>query len=586
MDYDHPAAPYDHTPADGGAVTITVLPVALSLVRIPKHRLPRLAHPIIKLVLSDTSSSTFLNVSTNPSEVSIIAREEDLAPFVDIAHRDNRRVRRQVERIARRGSARASGVPSPSDEGTGEEGGAAPSSSPTRPSARSRRERVLQPVEVSSSWSALQIDSHGDQLGDASARIREISSLLCGISILYQSSYTTDYIFVQSRLLPEVLSILSTANFISISSIPPDLSSRISSLVASTAPPTRSASPQTSYQQEEPLPAELANLSLEDDVETRRGTASSHASLHSILLAKSASIPSSPSKSKSPSARTGSATSPTPAPAPARSTTRSTLSLYRPSVSVLPSDLVVVGLSEQFESHSDAWKMKLIKVLFYGDMIGESWEREGGRGRERRRKGGEGVDDGEVGSEEERSESLGYSTSGSSSSFNSSEERSTSSHSSSSTNSFHSTKSSASPPSSPTRSSSPSSSPTTSKAFFSLTRTADGSSLTSDVHVLAKLFEGQRDLIYCGDEFERVAGWRRDGSPPESEGDEGRKGFLRCLHVDLKDFDLDRHGLVNRFSHVLYSNDIHHLYCSTFKTANLLVDERDAARAQKLLSEC
>ncbi|KAG8989565.1 hypothetical protein FRB90_002180 [Tulasnella sp. 427] len=547
MDYD-PAVQYDHTPADGGAVTITVLPVTLSLVRIPKHRLPRLAHPIIKLVLSDTSSSTFLNVSTNPSEVSIIAREEDLAPFVDIAHRDNRRVRRQVERIARRESARASGVPSPSDEGTGEEGGAAPSSSPTRPSARSRRERVLQPVEVSSSWSALQIDSHGDQL---------------------------------------VLSILSTANFISISSIPPDLSSRISSLVASTAPPTRSASPQTSHQPEEPLPAELTDLSLVDDVETRRGTASSHASLHSILLAKSASIPSSPSKSKSPSARTGLATSPTPAPAPARPTTRSTLSLYRPSVSVLPSDLVVVGLSEQFESHSDAWKMKLIKVLFYGDMIGESWEREGGRGRERRRKGGEGVDDGEVGSEEERSESLGYSTSGSSSYNSSEDDRSTSSHSSSSTNSFHSTKSSASSPSSPTPSS-PSSSPTTSTAFFSLTRTADGSSLTSDVHVLAKLFEGQRDLIYCGDEFERVAGWRRDGSPPESEGDDeaGRKGFLRCLHVDLKDFDLDRHGLVNRFSHVLHSNDIHHLYCSTFKTANLLVDERDAARAQKLLSEC
>lgn len=38
-------------------------------------------------------------------------------------------------------------------------------------------------------------------LGDATARIREISALLSGISILYQSSYTTDFIFVSHPLL-------------------------------------------------------------------------------------------------------------------------------------------------------------------------------------------------------------------------------------------------------------------------------------------------------------------------------------------------------------------------------------------------
>lgn len=35
---------------------------------------------------------------------------------------------------------------------------------------------------------------------DASARIREISALLKGISILYQSSYATDFIFVSTPL--------------------------------------------------------------------------------------------------------------------------------------------------------------------------------------------------------------------------------------------------------------------------------------------------------------------------------------------------------------------------------------------------
>ncbi|KAG8945444.1 hypothetical protein FRC04_000819 [Tulasnella sp. 424] len=123
-------------------------------------------------------------------------------------------------------------------------------------------------------------------------------------------------------------------------------------------------------------------------------------------------------------------------------------------------------------------------------------------------------------------------------------------------------------------------------AFFSLTCTADGTSLTTDVHILAKLFDGQRDLIYGGDEFDGLdrLGMRRDSGVDLSDQYAG--GFLKCLHVDLKDFDSDRHGLVNRFSDVLHSNNIHHLYCSTFKTANFLVDEQDAARAQKLLSEC
>ncbi|KAG8952727.1 hypothetical protein FRC04_003650 [Tulasnella sp. 424] len=574
MDYTSTTTPYELTPS-GAAVTITVLPVTLSLVRIPKHRLSHFAHPIIKLILSDSTSSTFLNISTNASEVSIIAREQDLASFVNIARKDNRRIRHQIQRNARRESA-SSAVPlTPSSEPDPrtDESGAAPS--PGRPFPRSRRERVLQPVEVSSSWSALQIDSHGEQLGDASARIREISWLLAGISILYQSSYTTDYIFVQSRLLPEVLSILSNANFLSLSSIPSDLSSQISSLVSSsstsTGPSTRSPSPHAVLPPEELVQADLAALGLaspdgENRLRARRGTASSHASLHSMLLAKSASgsarssfiETTSPSKSKSPSkSDLGSAASPAPTTIPAmpqRSATRSTLSSYRPSVTILPSDLVVVGLSEQFESHSDVWKMKLIKLLFFRDMLGDRTIREevimvgGGaeRGRERCRRSvsESNLDDDvepleeELGIEEEEDgSSLDFSTSGSSSSSSSS--RSSSNHS------FHSTKSSVSPPSSPVPSSSPTSPtspayPSPHMAFFSLTRTADGTSLATDVHVLAKLFDGQRDLIYCGDEFERLdrLGTMRDSSVDVADSDESVGGFLKCLHVDLKDFDL------------------------------------------------
>jgi hypothetical protein len=35
--------------------------------------------------------------------------------------------------------------------------------------------------------------------------------------------------------------------------------------------------------------------------------------------------------------------------------------------------------------------------------------------------------------------------------------------------------------------------------------------------------------------------------------------------------DLDKYGLVNRFSRILEENGLNHMYSSTFKTANLLV---------------
>lgn len=56
---------------------------------------------------------------------------------------------------------------------------------------------------------------------------------------------------------------------------------------------------------------------------------------------------------------------------PQRSTSRSTLSSYRTSVTILPSDLVVVGLSEQFDSHSDRWRMDWSSCCLR-NMLGES----------------------------------------------------------------------------------------------------------------------------------------------------------------------------------------------------------------------
>ena len=48
----------------------------------------------------------------------------------------------------------------------------------------------------------------------------------------------------------------------------------------------------------------------------------------------------------------------------------------------------------------------------------------------------------------------------------------------------------------------------------------------------------------------------------------------------------DKHGLVNRYSRTLEENGINHMYSSTYKTANLLIDKAHASRAQALLRSC
>jgi len=63
-------------------------------------------------------------------------------------------------------------------------------------------------------------------------------------------------------------------------------------------------------------------------------------------------------------------------------------------------------------------------------------------------------------------------------------------------------------------------------------------------------------------------------------------GPLKCLQIDLRKFGLEKHGLVNRYSQVLEENGINHMYSSTFKTANLLVEKVHARRAQELLRTC
>ena len=164
-------------------VTISLLPASLSLVHIPRSRLPQLSHPVLRQILQP--KPTFLNITCNEFELSIFADETMLDDFEPIARRD------RCKQRSRSGSASSQG--------------------------RSSSTTDHELVEISyEKWSVLQIDSHSDQIGlstsyspldlidvlsDSSGeRVYEVSAPLAaaGISILYQSTYMSDFIFVLS----------------------------------------------------------------------------------------------------------------------------------------------------------------------------------------------------------------------------------------------------------------------------------------------------------------------------------------------------------------------------------------------------
>ncbi|KAF5363471.1 hypothetical protein D9756_000171 [Leucocoprinus leucothites] len=172
------------------ALTISLLPVPLALVHIPRTRLPSLSHPVLRHILNP--SPAFFTVTANEIEISLFVDWEHVHDFDIIARKDRRSMR---------------------DD----------------------------PVEISyEPWSVLQVDSHTDQYDNSGARVNELSGPLAaaGISILYQSSYMCDFIFVKESCLHEALTLFETAGF--------DLyTSNMTSTPMSSYPPTMSYSSTT-----------------------------------------------------------------------------------------------------------------------------------------------------------------------------------------------------------------------------------------------------------------------------------------------------------------------------------------------------
>lgn len=121
-----------------GGATISLLPVSLSLVHIPRSRIPDLFHPIIRQIL--LPKPAFLNITCNEIELSVFADHHASHDFDAVIRADARKLRATSRERSRAGSK--------SDK------------------KKSARQSGWEPVEMSSErWNVLQIDSHSDGLG-------------------------------------------------------------------------------------------------------------------------------------------------------------------------------------------------------------------------------------------------------------------------------------------------------------------------------------------------------------------------------------------------------------------------------------
>lgn len=522
---------------------------------------------------------TFINVTCNEIELSLFAESHMLADFEPVARRDRQRQR--------------------SRSGSG---------------SSSKRTHSLLPqdhLEISyEKWNVLQIDSHSDQLDSSGARVHELSAPLAaaGISILYQSSYLSDFIFVKESRLQEVMSLLGSTGFDLYSSDPELLTSRVVSPMLSPISPDDSS-----------IPDLAQDITVESGAILTRTRNSLDAVSAAAITLQHINLTTSPNDSPP--------SSPTHQKPPSRHKSHSPTS---GEVRLLTPNLACVGLSDD---SVDTWGLKIVKLVAFPELIPVKEQPSPSRKSQSRNPH---PTDGVPLSSSSRNTHSDSSDSFSSSSDDEEEGyfshsplgnlSSTSLQSSAASRSFPdlsvyvpsqtglfkpSTKHIVAPlaPLSPLESKPAShrkptfhhmdASVTVKKPvdeitrgmvpFFSFTRTQEGTSLTTDVSLLAALFPpNERHMMICAGELDALDA-QSSSTDSDSEDDEdtlSSGGALKCLQIDLRRFGLDKHGLVNRFSRVLEQNGINHMYSSTYKTANLLVSKAHANRARALLKAC
>jgi hypothetical protein len=330
---------------DDHNVTITILDVSLSLVHIPRFRLDQLSRPVLKQLLR--KNPKFLSLTANALELSIFAEDDELDDFEPLARRDRHKLQKY------------SSIPGPS----------------TSDEQRRRRSSHIGSGTVEMSpdkWRVLQIDSHNDSLstysiiqmffsvtisypryylGDSGSRVRELSAPLAaaGISILYQSSYLSDFIFVKDSRLPAVMKHLGKAGFTLYNTDLYDLAEGSfvdESMWYGSMPPTPGGmTPAILSRTQNPSSSSIAALS---HPLSRQGTFDDLSSSAFLIMHRSKM-----------------AESPKTSPSASR-TPKKSLSPAAAHVEVLNPVIACVGLNE---SSSDIWTTKLLTLVGYPELI-------------------------------------------------------------------------------------------------------------------------------------------------------------------------------------------------------------------------
>jgi hypothetical protein len=555
---------------------IEVLPVSLHLVRIPRARVHEHFQPILRQLLQPTAPA-FLNVTLNEIELSVFAAEPLADDFGYLAYQDARTARR-----------------------------------------RRSKEQAFEPIELADDkWKVIQIPSPGMcdsatllretsphpnnswfPADSSGARVHELSAPIAnaGISILYQSSHQSDFIFVSShsnrtfRPFPP----FSSANLCQVKE------SRLHDVLTLLGNVGFTPFlPDTDYVYLAHAQAEVYS----DVVDAGAGAV--------LTRSHSASV--------SPTSRTRSNTGTTldglagalvevcvggSSPEHAMGSLPSPLdleldpsSLAPDEACVLAPDLACVGLPNE---SAEVWTLKLVKLLAFADLITPA--RIGGvagaphqhsrytdltsptrKTHEDNGGGGGGGDSpiGECNGSDSDASSFSSSSESSVSDFDdsrSASELSTAATPSSPSSELPCTEAAAAPLDAsrqqrqrrPKRSGRPGPPPPPLAPFFSFTRAAEGASLTAPLSLLAALFppHERHGLTSLGelDAFDDAA----EDEDEDGSGDAGAN-LTRCLQLDLRRFPLDEHGLVHRFSRALAKHGIAHMYSATYKTANLIV---------------
>lgn len=206
------------------------------------------------------------------------------------------------------------------------------------------------------------------------ARVRELSAPLAaaGISILYQSSYMSDFIFVKAPRLAEVMALLAEAGFDLYSSDPHNLTSQMSPLLSPTASDDAGSlifdglaqddarhaiSSQSSVVLSRTRSPSLASLPLA----VPYPSAADHGRSRGLGAPAELQLSTSISPCSDSTVAPGIPTLPTP-----RMHVKKSLSPTSAPVDVLPSDLVCVGLSD---AQVDVWSLKILKLVAFPELI-------------------------------------------------------------------------------------------------------------------------------------------------------------------------------------------------------------------------